>query len=93
MDEQLKSCLVQLVHRGMVLRDLNWKETTVEQFVAENEAADEKNVIEDDLNEAVVVIDILTMIMTMIISREHSTKSKSNSTSVSVFHPSNITPG
>ena len=39
------------------MSDLNLKDTTLEQFVAENEAADEANVNNDDLNEAVVDID------------------------------------
>ena len=39
------------VYRGMVLSNLNLKDTTLKQFVADNEAADEENVIMDDLNE------------------------------------------
>ena len=51
--------LLHSVYRGMVLRDLNLKDSTLEQFVAGNEAAaDEENVLlAYDLNEAAVEID------------------------------------
>ena len=45
------------VYRGMVLSDLNLKDTNLEQFVADNEVAEEEHAIADDLNEAAVDID------------------------------------
>ena len=44
--------LLHPVYQGMVLIDLNLKDTTLGKFVADNEFADEENVIADDLNEA-----------------------------------------
>ena len=49
--------LLHPVYQGMVLIDLNLKDTTLEQFVAGNEVADVENAIADDLIEAEVNID------------------------------------
>ena len=46
--------LLNPVYRGMLLSDVNLKDSTLEQFVADNEKADTEHIIPDNLIEAVV---------------------------------------